>query len=184
MAEHFLTRVPDLDMDNLLPILDGAGQLRVDALADEDDLDQCEVSQVRPADSSENVKLLVLEVRHEAKGEPVGVCLGSHHGLQSHGVVRVLLGMQILQVTVKDEQTRCDGDQEQRQCEVLDQEVDELAGAHALFFDQEVVLAAALFAVDALANDDLCCLAVHVHLFARALTRLAEPRRDLDVLQV
>jgi len=54
-------------MNDLLSILNCSGQLRVNALADEDYFYQSKVGQVRPTHSREDVELLILEVGHESK---------------------------------------------------------------------------------------------------------------------
>ena len=75
MALHFLSWVADLYVDNLLPVLHGSCQLRVNALADEDYLDQSKVSQVGPTYSSENVEFFTLVIGHVSKWKPVSFCL-------------------------------------------------------------------------------------------------------------
>ena len=171
-------------MDDLLSVLHRSSQLRVDALANEHDLNQGEVSQMGPAHSREDVELLSPEVWYISKREPVAVGLDFQLLLQVRGRVWVFFRMVVLQVAVKDEHPCRNRNQEQCESEILDKQVDKLARADTFLFDQEVVLAIAFLAVYALTDDYLCRLAIHVNFLARALTRLAEPCRHLDILKV
>ena len=137
-----------------------------------------------PADGSEDAELLDHEVGHVPEGQPVGLRLCNEVLLRGFCDLGVLLRVQHLQVTVQNEEAHRDRDQQQREEEVLDQECDEFAAADTFFLDEEVKLAGALLAVDALVEDDLRRLAVGVHAFAGALARLAKLGRHLQVLQV
>ena len=54
-------------MDDLLPVLHSTGQLRVDALSDQDKLNERKMGQMRPADAREDTELVSIETRHESK---------------------------------------------------------------------------------------------------------------------
>ena len=77
-------------------------------------------------------------------------------------------------VAIEDQEARSHSDQQQREEEVLDEQGDELARADALVLNEEVVLALALLAVDALANYNVRGLAVSMDLLAWTFARLTE----------
>ena len=90
----------------------------------------------------------------------------------------------VLQVAINDKQTSGYGDQEKCESKILDEQVDEFARADALLLYQKIVLPSALLAINALTYNDLGSLTVDVNFFARALARLTEASRDLDILEI
>ena len=67
MTHHLFTGVPHFNVDDLLPILHCPGQLRINALSDQDKLNERKVCQMRPADACEDAELVSIETRHEPK---------------------------------------------------------------------------------------------------------------------
>ena len=75
-AIYVLVEVSHFNVYDSSAILDGSRKVRVDTLTDQDHFYDGQVQQVRPAYSLKNVKLLVSEVRHEAKAQHIVVGLG------------------------------------------------------------------------------------------------------------
>ena len=139
---------------------------------------------MQPRDCGERVERVGHKVGDVAEGEPVVLSLGYKILFGFCRCLWVFLGVHHFQVAVKHQKACGDGDEKQSEQEVLHEKRYEFRGANSLFLDEQVVLAAALVAVDALVANDVRRLAVRVHALARALARLAELRRHLQVLQV
>ena len=54
-------------MDDLLPVLHCPSQLRINALSNQDKLNERKVRQMRPADACEDAEFVSIETRHEPK---------------------------------------------------------------------------------------------------------------------
>ena len=54
-------------MDDFLPVLHCPGQLRINALSNQDKLNERKVRQMRPADACEDAEFVSIETRHEPK---------------------------------------------------------------------------------------------------------------------
>ena len=86
------------------------------------------------------------------------------------GLFGVELGLSSFQVGIKDKEG-CRADKHDHQEEkVLEQETQKLAWAHFLLLDEQIVGAATLFAVNALASNNFGRHAVRVHEVGRAAT--------------
>ena len=119
------------------------------------------MNHIRPAHARPKVELSGV-VGHHAKVERVLVALFDELFKFLCGLLRLQVGLPSLEIGVENEERGREKEHDHEEEEVLEEQAEELAGAHLLLLDEQIVRMAALIAEDSLASNDLGRHAVRV----------------------